>query len=283
MPRPDLSALGIAYRRIPIVGIGSHIYCDSRLILETLQRLHPLKHAPLSPEDKGLEAVLQGWSIDSGVFRHAANFIPFEHAPLARDPDFVADRVDYMLPHPFSPEQDRSARPESMAQLRVQCEMLEHTFFADGRDWILGSDKGPSAADIEAVFPFYLTILVWKADCRIIQNRYPRLYSWVLRFHQAVAAATEDGPKPKMASGDEVVQRILATSIRDPVSAKIDDEDTSGLKAGHLVEVWPTDSGISGRQRGELVTLGTEEICVRTEKGVMAHFPRWGFRIESAS
>ncbi len=32
MPKPDLTALTGGYRRTPVLQIGAHIYCDTRLI-----------------------------------------------------------------------------------------------------------------------------------------------------------------------------------------------------------------------------------------------------------
>lgn len=41
MPRPDLTALGVGYRRIPVVAIGRDIYHDTRLVLRKLEVLFP--------------------------------------------------------------------------------------------------------------------------------------------------------------------------------------------------------------------------------------------------
>lgn len=38
MPRPDLAALGVNYRRIPIVSIDGQIFCDTHLIFKELER-----------------------------------------------------------------------------------------------------------------------------------------------------------------------------------------------------------------------------------------------------
>jgi len=41
MPKPDLLPLTGGYRRIPVMQIGRDIYCDTRLIVQVLERLHP--------------------------------------------------------------------------------------------------------------------------------------------------------------------------------------------------------------------------------------------------
>ncbi|MBC8007982.1 MAG: glutathione S-transferase N-terminal domain-containing protein, partial [Prolixibacteraceae bacterium] len=41
LPKPDVLALTGGYRRAPIMQIGSDIYCDSALIADVLERIHP--------------------------------------------------------------------------------------------------------------------------------------------------------------------------------------------------------------------------------------------------
>jgi hypothetical protein len=48
MPRPDLQALGINYRKIPILAIGRDIYLDTRIIIETLEKY--IQKAPSGPQ-----------------------------------------------------------------------------------------------------------------------------------------------------------------------------------------------------------------------------------------
>lgn len=40
-PRPDLHPMTGGYRRTPVLQIGADIYCDTQLILRTLERLYP--------------------------------------------------------------------------------------------------------------------------------------------------------------------------------------------------------------------------------------------------
>ncbi len=41
LPREQLEALGIKYRRIPLLAIGRDVYCDTRLIIDKLEQLFP--------------------------------------------------------------------------------------------------------------------------------------------------------------------------------------------------------------------------------------------------
>ena len=51
MPKPDLLPLTGGYRRTPVLQIGADVYCDTNLILPTLERiaggptLYPQRHA----------------------------------------------------------------------------------------------------------------------------------------------------------------------------------------------------------------------------------------------
>lgn len=54
LPRPDLQALGITYRRIPLLAVGKDIYCDTAAIVNVVQQ--KLKPVPSGPADKAFEA-----------------------------------------------------------------------------------------------------------------------------------------------------------------------------------------------------------------------------------
>jgi glutathione S-transferase len=147
MPRPDLGALGVKYRRIPVMAIGRDIYCDSRIILHKLEELLPDGALGAStPQDKAIEKFLQIWNIEAGVFVRASQLIPAS-MPLLNDPKFTKDRQDFSG-RSWSKEQITANRPEALAAIRNAFEFLETTLLADGRQWMLKTDK-PTLADIE--------------------------------------------------------------------------------------------------------------------------------------
>src|SRR5258705_13194125 len=61
MPKPDVVALTGGYRRTPILQISGDIYCDTALIADVIEELHP---APtLYHEDVGAQArILAQWA-----------------------------------------------------------------------------------------------------------------------------------------------------------------------------------------------------------------------------
>lgn len=55
------------------------------------------------------------------------------------------------------------------------------------------------------------------------------------------------------------------------------------MKYGELVDVWPTDTGFSRKDRGRLVALTPQEAVIegKADGGVDVrfHFPRTGYRV----
>ena len=147
LPREDINALGVKYRRIPVMTIGMDIYCDTRLMLQKLEEKFPDGKLGASQSDqRALEKLLESWTIDGGIFTRAAQSIPPE-MPLMKSEKFVKDREDY-TGRSWAVEHVKAMRPEALNHLKIAFDFLETGLLADGRDWILKTD-GPSLADIE--------------------------------------------------------------------------------------------------------------------------------------
>lgn len=98
LPRPDISdRLGIGYRRIPVLAIGNDVYCDTSLMIPTIERIFS--------EDKGYPTLFpvrkDGSRTDAGIikafamaytdrmlFPLAAGLLPYKKFPKA----FIDDR-----------------------------------------------------------------------------------------------------------------------------------------------------------------------------------------------
>ena len=95
LPREDLNALGVKYRRIPVLSIGRDVYCDTRLILQKLEeRFSDGALGASQPDQKAIEKLLEIWCVDGGVFDRAAQSFPTE-LPIMKDQKFIKDREDY--------------------------------------------------------------------------------------------------------------------------------------------------------------------------------------------
>ena len=145
MPRPDLAAIGVKYRRIPVLSIGRDIYCDTALILDKLEKLYPGSDmGGKTAQDKALIKLLQKWT-DLDIFPQAADSIP-SNFPVFDDPNFLKDR-EALWGRTWTRERQDSVRAEALQSMRHNFELLE-MMLGDGRDFILESSNGPSLADI---------------------------------------------------------------------------------------------------------------------------------------
>ncbi|EAA32197.1 hypothetical protein GE21DRAFT_7778 [Neurospora crassa] len=325
LPRPDLSSLlGIKYRRIPLLSIGRDVYLDTRLILSKLEdldlpSLNPKLSAAPGTDALALQSLLSHYSIDGGLFSRAAQLLFSLDNPLLRDPQFLADRADFVAgggagnapPSQFSSREEMAALgPEALADLRDYCQMLETTVLADGRNWILknstdtdndNNNNRPGLADIEAVFVLHWVMSLPGAlpKEQFNDDKFPRVWKWVERFRVAVGETTtptQQTAAQKKGDGNNKVATIKGDKARDLILGARWNEDSEkkeveageaivqfhGLKKGTLVEVWPTDSGSAPAHRdvGRLVSLDSREVVIENEKGVRVHAPRHGFRVK---
>lgn len=98
MPRPELSELlGIAYRRIPVLAIGNDVYCDTSLIVSTLERVYPQDkgYTTLFPPrkgggkaDTGMIKAFAMYYVDRPLFELGASVLPYNKFK----PEFIKDR-----------------------------------------------------------------------------------------------------------------------------------------------------------------------------------------------
>ena len=285
MPRPDLKALGVKYRRIPVCAIGRDVYCDTRIILRKLEQLFPDgRLGATNPEQRGIEKLLEIWQVEAGVFARGAQMIPSD-GPLAKDKVFQKDREDFSG-RPYSKEAVDRNRPDAVVAMKSVFKLLETTFLADGRQWLLNSTK-PTLADIEGIF-----VVHWMRDLpgalpsdQISAHHYPNVFAWIDRFNQALAKAKTRLPKPSRLTGDAATKRVLNAGFRDQ-DIGVDESNPLGLKEGQEVEVWPTDYGSRHHDRGHLIGLDDEEVVIAVEASgeeVHLHFPRSGFRVVAAA
>lgn len=292
MPRPDIAALGIKYRRIPILSIGRDVYLDTRLILQKLETIPP--SATTGPrlgapagEHRALERLLEALVIDAGPFVWAVALIPPDHH-LFQDPVFLRDRAGFFPGARFEPP-GPAARAEATADMRRVLELLEAGLLADGRDWLLGT-AGPGLADVEAVWPLHWLRGIPGAvpQDQLGPKRFPRVWDWVERFDRAVRdAAAKLGEVPTV-GGAEAAGTILGSPYFERDGGVRQDEgivQALRLKKEDGVIVFPTDSGMTHKDSGSLVGLDENEVVFETKAeaegspAVRVHAPRHGFRI----
>ncbi|KAJ4373774.1 hypothetical protein N0V83_002513 [Neocucurbitaria cava] len=288
MPRPDLAAINIGYRKIPIIAIGKDVYCDSRLIISKLESLYPGSPlAPSTPAEAGIRKLFENYTVDGGIFANAVKVMPYwTDTGLLRNKVFLDDRQKLMGGRRMSAENMEAGRPDGLQHLRQAFDLLETTFLADGRDWILGTKK-PSVADIDAVWPFeWITMDRNMKECLpeayFSAKIYPRTYGWVKRFMDFVEEMKTAHPKPMTLDGEAMSQRVLSakSSANDIGFTK---DDPLDVELGDEVEVFPSDYGQMGKSIGALIGLTTDEVVIRNQKHLNLHFPRWNFSIKKVT
>lgn len=292
IPRPDVSKLGIKYRRIPLISIGRDVYLDTRLILQKLESYPastPRLGAAENTEQRAIERLLEVLNVDGGVFSWAASLLPRE-LPIMKDPNFLKDRAGFMNGKAALGQKSPTARPEALNDLRNVFELLETTLLADGRDWVLKTE-GPSLADIEAVWPLHWLNGLPGAlpSDQISKTQFPKVFAWIERFDKAVNAAGQNLGKVPTVSGDEAAQTIVQSSYFEGSDTEVVQSEplvkALGLKSGDNVVVFPLDTGSSHKDLGILLRLDTKEIAFETKTdlegspAVHVHAPRHGFRI----
>lgn len=142
--------------------------------------------------------------------------------------------------------------------------------------------------DIIGVWPFHwlTSMKVALPPSYISAEQFPRAFAWIARFNQTVRDAAKSAGKPKTISGGEAVAIIEASDFAER-EGEVDAQDPLGLAKGDLVEVFPTDSGSSHKDRGRLVSLTLGEVVIDSQteggKAVRVHTPRHGFRVRKAA
>ncbi|EME45806.1 hypothetical protein DOTSEDRAFT_71486 [Dothistroma septosporum NZE10] len=282
LPRPAQEALGINYRRSPVMAVGRDVYLDTRLMLAKLDEIFPPsdKHPGLSaPETKGLAQLLQKLMVDVSGFREAVKQIPM-NSPIAKDPKFQKDRAGF-----FGPEwkPDSSSRSEGIVHMRHIFDMLE-SLLVDGRRWI-GSSEKISMADLEGVWVIDWFLGDLKGPEEYFSSKqYPLVHQWRSRYREELDAAKGRAAKPMSLQGPDAVKLISASAFTDR-DMVVDAADPLRLKAGTTVELFPTDGGgFTHKDQGSLVKLSKDEIAisVQSQAGVemRLHAPRWRFKVK---
>lgn len=270
MPKPDLTALTGGYRRAPVLQIGADIYCDSKLIVNVLERLFPnppllsaAVEASCAVWERWTEQVLFFLTIPI-VFQPAALPHFFGKQPAAAAVEFQKDREGFMS--------SGTARRPSMAvtqsELPPFLAQLDRQLSA--APFLLG--PAPAVAD------FSVYHLVWfihsNPGVAAYLHPYKSLLAWVQRM-----AAYGHG-KPEEISGEDAIQ-LARSSHPAPSDPTVQDPSTS-FRPGDAVTVNATDYG-TDPVSGEWVQWSRDEISIRRTDPrageVVVHFPRAGFRL----
>ncbi|GIZ44822.1 hypothetical protein CKM354_000800900 [Cercospora kikuchii] len=285
LPRPDMEALGVKYRRSPVMAIGREVYVDTRIMIAKLEELFPAsaEHPGLSmPETTGLAGLLQKLMVDVSVFSKVVSQVP-QDLPMLKDPKFAKDRAEFR-----TADQKRNPqliKPEGTVHLR-QCFDMVEALLADGRTWV-GNTANLSLADLEGgwALEWFLGDLM-PDQAYFSEKQYPKVHAWIRRYRDAVRAATKHAQKPLRLQGAQAVDAVTSAAFHDR-QLVVDANDPLRLTKGDHVKVFPMDGGglPQHQDEGRLVKLTRDEvaIAIQAKSGaeLHVHAPRWAFRVEA--
>ncbi|MEJ8810747.1 glutathione S-transferase family protein [Variovorax ureilyticus] len=269
-PRPLLSPeLTGGYRRAPIMQIGADIYCDTNIILPTLERLHPVPS--LYPNgSEGLARALafawerQMWIPSISVLTHYIG----EHIP----PEFLKDRKESYLGIDISKEAMAPRFDQDVQAVRAQLAWLRQAL--SGRRFLFGD--APGAADLACWQTIYLLRKNCPPEVDALLGLAP-LTGW----YDRIVALGHGSPTPMTSEEAFAVARDARPA---PVTHLDADGDPGGLRAGCPVRITPDDNA-RVPVAGTLVAAGDQEIVIHRRDAqagdLHLHFPRIGFVVEA--
>lgn len=267
LPKPDVVALTGGYRRTPFLQIGADVYCDSALMCQVIDRLHP--QPPLYPkETAGLAEIVAQWA-DAALFWAAVPFTVSAGGAAYVVPDaspdflkaFAADRAA------MTPGMRRLAPHDAGAALHQYLLRLD-ALLADGRKWLLGTQ--PCIADFSCAQSLWFIHLA-PPVVQALSIR-PRVVAWWERMR-----GFGHGLSTPMSSADAIDVARTSGGF-EPVAV----QDGLGFGVGEAVTVNATDYA-ADPVAGTLVGLTRESVTIERIDDragrVHVHFPRLGYQI----
>lgn len=280
MPRPVLDRLDVHYRRIPVLAVGRDIYCDSRCIIDHLERSYTERPKLGSDKvyEKGIEHVLESWIFDGPPYMKTAGMIPPD-ASLVQDKAWLDDRAE-LTGIQFSEEGLKDGLKDALSHARLHLRIIEEELMGDERKWLSGGES-PGLSDVHVLWVFdWMTRPKDRMGMKhaypwlLNGENYPKTFAWIDRMEGAFKAAQAKNPPPQVLSDDEAVKLIESASYFEPAQLTVDESDPTGLKKGDEIDLIALDSapstGISRRDVGTLggLTVTSATIATKTKNNV---------------
>jgi glutathione S-transferase len=268
-PRPLLSPMTGGFRRIPIMQIGADFYCDTLLISNVIEKIHPSPSLFPTGQQGIVKAVC--WWIEKSSYMNALCLTV--GGMVGRVPEALVEERKPFFGLNLDPRQLLPDRGTYLQRVNAHMCWLAQ-IMSDGRKFIFGNH--PSAADLAAYHP------IWFAR----QNGGPEIEAVL----PALAASpwydrvTALGHGTVSNLAPEAAIEIARSSPPKDVDDWFADAANVGLCPGDRVSVIPDDYG-KNPVFGGLLAWTAEEVVIRHEEpsvgAVNLHFPRVGFDIRA--
>jgi glutathione S-transferase len=271
LPKPDYLPLTGGYRRAPALQIGADVFCDSKRIIEELERRFPepsIYPGPDAAAQRTFIAGLEYWT-DSVFTRNAINYISCVHAEATRfTPEFLADRAALLgKPEPGLTHR-RGAATKNLAQLHPQLSWISE-LLSDGRPYVWGETM--SLADCVMYHPLWVMDQLASERVALIPER---IRQWMDRV-----AARGHGRFTPMTALEAIAIAAAATPEQLLLSERLEGDPA----IGEAVSITPIDYGRDNPSVGMLVSIDAQRMAlqhVNERTGpVTVHFPRFGYSV----
>jgi glutathione S-transferase len=269
-PRPLLSPMTGGFRRIPVLQIGADFYCDTLLITDTIEKLHPSPN--LFPLGQREIVNAMCWWIEKSLFMNALCLTV--GAMVGRIPEVLIEERKPFFNANLDPEQLLPERAMYLQRVNAQVRWLEQ-ILSDGRKYIFGEQ--PSAADLAA---YHIIWFARQNGGSEIEAILPALATspWYDRISALGHGSPSDLPP-------EAAMKIAHDSNPLELESWSPEAQRLGLSRGDFVTIAADDYG-RDPVLGRLVAWSAETVVIRHEHpcvgAVNLHFPRVGFDIRAA-
>lgn len=302
-PRPALLALGINYRRIPVLSIGNEVYTDTSIAVLALEELFP--ENSLKGRNWGLQTSASFFWTDRQMFKNASGLLDWESLPQ----EFIIDRSAY-VGGKIDPKKMAAMRPMIMSTMRshvvsfsLHCPLLRLLIPIRSHKQALieaqlESRTSSSNFVLDTSTVTYLDIslyfiLAWIISFKtapelLTSSESPLVTRWMDSMKSAIAHAktlAPGGGKIPRISNEEAAKIIYSYKPNES-QAKIDSNEplvvAGWLKLGGEAEVIPDDTGKVGT-RGILIAMNRDRsvIEVKGDSGKTCRViaPKLGFNV----
>jgi len=267
-PKPNLTALTGGYRLTPVMQIGADIYCDTKCIIDEIERRAPTP--TLFPAGHpGLSWALAGWT-DGPLFKDVVTVALVEMSPNM-PPEFLADRGPLYFGKDFSLGHIKAKYANALANVRAQFGWIDDS--VKSQDFMMGDT--PGLADALAYY------LVWflrdrMADGEAFLSQFENLCRWEQRIKAIGHGSPED-----LSDLDAL---DIAKHAEPQTPEHADQNDPLGLSIGDRVGVAPASGG--PEVVGTLHSLTADRLALLRDDAdvghVAIHFPRLGYEVKAA-
>ncbi|KAI8098573.1 uncharacterized protein BX664DRAFT_376966 [Halteromyces radiatus] len=261
-PRPLRRPLDSNYERTPILQIGNQVFCDTKLIIDELEKRYPEPSLyPLTRNGQSSKTLAYGVT-------HLLNTSVFSAIPTQFDwskfPQAFIDSRSKFKGVPIDIAKQKQMQPFLKLELQAQLDQLVEGLVND--QWILDTAQ-PSDSDFSlAMITFFLYAVLGQDWTK---EHYPLLAA----HYKRVNALISSQPTPLDLTAEEALEIAKQQQSIPPQGSS---SSSSLFTIGEQVSVTPLDTARTPAV-GELVSLTSQRVIIRTHDDrtgyVYIHFP----------